>query len=166
MGLRAQGINAMTIGKQTTGKDCGMDVMIMSYGGDYYEFAPITFMNEFPNYKVDFSEGIKADVDFDVLRAQTSNEQLQEALRWFPLPEQGAYWGNYLEDIALGEAVAKILGGTIFSSASAEGKVFDMPRLKAATRSQQGREKVATLPNTELQGMYLRHKDVVVLDAE
>ena len=167
MGLRAQGINAMTIGKLTTGKDCGMDVMIMSYGGDYYEFAPITFMNEFPNYNVDFSEGIKADVDFDVLRTQVSDEQLQEALRWFPLPEQGAFWGNYLEDIALGEAVAKILGGTIFPTASAEGKVFSLPRLNGATRSQQSRaEKVATIPNRELQGMYLRHDEVIVLDAE
>lgn len=167
MGLRAQGINAVTIGKKTTGKDCGMDVMIMSVSGQYYEFAPITFMNEFPNYNVDFSEGIDADIDFDLLRVQLKDEAMQEALDWYPMPEKGAYWGNYLNDIALGEAVARILGGTIFQTSSAEGKVYDLPCLKAATRSQQSRaEKVATIPNNELQGMYLRHEEVIVLDAE
>ncbi|MBO7195122.1 MAG: hypothetical protein J6V27_03705 [Alistipes sp.] len=164
MGLRAQGIEAKTIGKQTMGKDCGMDVMTVKYGASYYEFAPITFMNLFPNYDVNFAEGIPADINFNTLMLQVTDTNMKEALRWFPMPEIGANWGNYLVDPALGEAVANILGGTIFSTASAQGKAFDMPRLKATRSAQSRASKAATIFKPEVPGMYLRSNRIVELE--
>lgn len=159
MGLRAQGIEAVTVGKQTMGKDFGMDVITVQYGSSYYEFAPITFKNCFPNYDVDFSEGIAADIDFDVLYNQVQDEDIQELLYWYPMPEQGAYWGNYLVDIGLGEAVANILGGTIFSTESASYRA-------AKTRASFGERAVrgATLELPQEMGMYIRKQEVEILE--
>jgi hypothetical protein len=153
MGLRAQGIDAKTIGKRSMGKDCGMDVMVASVGSTYYEFAPITFMNVFKGYDVDFGDGIVADVDFDILMQQTSDEMLKEALDWYPLPEVGAAWGNYTVDIALGEAVANILGGTIFEVSSPQGKAFTAPATRAAGSQKMGKFK--TIESERVAGMYL-----------
>ena len=166
MGLRAQGINAVTIGKRTMGKDCGMDVRVVQYGSVYYEFAPITFMNVFPGYDVDFSDGIAADVDFDRLRDQITDEDVREALRWYPMPEVGGDWGNYLVDIALGETVAKILGGTIFSTSSAEGKIFRLPTAGVTRSGGEGRYQVATIAKPKAMGMYVRSEKVVELEVE
>ena len=153
MGLRAQGIDAKTIGKRSMGKDCGMDVMVASVGSTYYEFAPITFMNVFKGYDVDFGDGIVADVDFDILMQQTSDEMLKEALDWYPLPEVGAAWGNYTVDIALGEAVANILGGTIFEVSSPQGKAFAAPATRAVGSQKMGKFK--TIESERVAGMYL-----------
>ena len=156
MGLRAQGIDAKTIGKRSMGKDCGMDVMVVSTGSAYYEFAPITFMNVFKGYDVDFGDGIKADVDFDMLQLQVSDESLKEALDWYPLPEIGAAWGNYAVDIALGEAVANILGGTIFNVSSAQGKVFKMPQVeKTRAAANQRPVKFKSIESNRPAGMFL-----------
>ena len=161
MGLRAQGIEAKTIGKQTMGKDCGMDVITVKYGSSYYEFAPITFMNIFPGYDVNFADGIPADVDFDIIKDQVQDKDWKEDLKWFPMPEEGAAWGNYLTDSALGEAVANILGGTIFPTASTQGRVFDTPRLKATRSTQSRGHETISFSTPKVQGMYL-HSDKVV----
>lgn len=161
MGLRAQGIEAKTVGKQTMGKDCGMDVTTVKYGSSYYEFAPITFMNIFPGYDVNFADGIPADVDFDIIKDQVQDEDWKEDLKWFPMPEEGAAWGNYLTDSALGEAVANILGGTIFPTASTQGRVFDTPRLKATRSTQSRGHETISFSTPKVQGMYL-HSDKVV----
>lgn len=166
MGLRAQGIKVVTIGKQTTGKDCGMDVMTARYGSSYYEFAPITFMNVFPNYNVNFADGIKADIDFDELRHHISDADMKESLRLFPMPEVGGDWGNYMVDIALSEAVAKILGGTIFSTSSAEGKIFRMPTAGVTRSGGESRYQVATIAKPETMGMYVRSEKVVEMEVE
>lgn len=164
MGLRAQGIEAKTIGKQTKGKDCGMDVMTVKYGNSYYEFAPITFMNVFPDYDVNFSDGIKADIDFNVLKDQVQDEDLKEGLTWFPDPQAGAAWGNYLADIALGEAVANILGGTILPTPSTQAQLFNMPRSQKTRSAQSGARKTIVFSKPKMQGMYLRSDKVVEIE--
>ena len=156
MGLRAQGIEAKIIGTRTMGKDCGMDVMTVSLGSTYYEFAPITFMNIFKGYDVDFAEGIEADVDFGMLKMLVKDEDVKEALDWYPLPEVGGVWGNYTVDIALGEAVANILGGTIFDVPSAQGKVFRHPAVvKTRAANRQRADKFKTIESNRSVGMYL-----------
>ena len=156
MGLRAQGIDAKTVGTRTMGKDCGMDVQVVSVGSTYYEFAPITFMNKFKGYDVDFSEGIEADVNFDMLRMMVKDEYIKEALEWYPLPEIGAYWGNYTVDIALAEAVANILGTSIFDVSSAQGKSVNYPtvvKTRAANNQRAGVFK--KIESNRPVGMYL-----------
>lgn len=155
MSLRAQGINAVTIGTLSTGKDCGMDVTRTRVGSTYYEFAPITFMNKFGDYNVDFSEGIPADVDLDYLATQTSNEEMKKRLEWFPIPEQGGAWGEYTVDLAMGEAVARILGGTIIpvSEGSASFKMAWGDKTRSGEQSVARR--VAQMPKPEKMGMFL-----------
>ena len=77
------------------------------------------------------------------------------------MPEEGAAWGNYLTDSALGEAVANILGGTIFPTASTQGRVFDTPRLKATRSTQSRGHETISFSTPKVQGMYL-HSDKVV----
>ena len=156
MGLRAQGVNAVTVGTTSMGKDCGMDVYTMAYGGKYYEFAPITFMNLFDNYNVNFADGIIPDVDFETIMNSIKDEDLKDRIDWYPLPEQGAAWGDYLFDIALGEAVANILGGTIFPTSAASAR-FSMPQ-RVTTRSAQSVRKVE-IEQPEVMGMFLTEAD-------
>lgn len=153
MGMRAQGVEAKTVGKTSMGKDCGMDVYRISVSGKTYEFAPITFMNKFENYNVDFNDGIVPDIDFDALMDKVKNENLKGALDWYPLPAAGAAWGDYLSDIALGEAVANILGGTIFEVSSPQGKAFAAPATRAAGSQKMGKFK--TIESERVAGMYL-----------
>lgn len=148
MGLRAQGIEVVTIGKRTLGKDCGMDVMIVNYNSTRYEFAPITFMNKFGNYNVNFSEGIVPDVDFDAMSQTVVDEDLLDALDWFPLPELYVNWGDIMGDIALGEAVNHIIGKPSIASAVPQNKV----KTRAAVEQPQ---RVVELPRPEIKGMYL-----------
>ena len=89
MGMRAQGVEAKTVGKTSMGKDCGMDVMIIKYGASYYEFAPITFMNLFPNYDVNFAEGIPAD-KFDMIIKNIKKNIPQDRI-------SNSYWGSALQ---------------------------------------------------------------------
>lgn len=163
MGLRAQGIEAVTVGTQSMGKDCGMDVMQVRYMSQLYEFAPITFMNVFPDYDVDFSDGIPADIDFVKIAEQVNDKDMRQALSWYPLPEVGADWADYAADIALGEAVANILGGTIFDTPSAQGRVLAMP--KVTTRSAQSRgTKAVTMPKPAIKGMYVYSDKIVEIE--
>ena len=149
MGLRAQGVTATTVGKTSMGKDCGMDVYRISHSGKVYEFAPITFMNRFENYNVDFSEGIIPDVDFNALKNGVLSEEIKNDLEWFPLPERGVVWGDYMGDIALREAVANILGGSSISSVS-----------QAATRAVEPKPlRKVEMPRPMEMGMYLTERD-------
>ena len=150
MSLRAQGINAVTIGTRSTGKDCGMDVTRTRVGSTYYEFAPITFMNQFGDYKEDFSDGIVADVDFDYLATVTIDDNCKERLDWFPIPERGAAWGDYLYDLAVCEAVAQILGATTIPTP-------EHTVASEVTRSgeQNATRRVAQMPKPEKMGMFL-----------
>ena len=69
------------------------------------------------------------------------------------LPAAGAAWGDYLSDIALGEAVANILGGTIFEVSSPQGKAFTAPATRAAGSQKRGKFK--TIESERVAGMYL-----------
>jgi hypothetical protein len=165
MGLRAQGIEAITVGTQSMGKDCGMDVITKYVGAKRYEFAPITFMNRFPNYDVNFSEGIPADIDFAKLQTTIKDKDLLDKLGWFPLPEMGATWGNYMYDIALGEAVADILGKTIFNPKEPQSQHIAMPHLQT-TRSQGHHSKALKVSKPAVRGMYLTQEHRVILEQQ
>jgi hypothetical protein len=165
MGLRAQGIEAITVGTQSLGKDCGMDVITQYVGAKRYEFAPITFMNRFPNYDVDFAEGIPADIDFAKLQTTVKDKDLLDKLEWFPLPEMGATWGNYMYDIALGEAVADILGKTIFNPKEPQSQHIAMPHLQT-TRSQGHHSKALKVSKPAVRGMYLTQEHRVILEQQ
>lgn len=153
MALRAQGVEATTVGTQSLGKDCGMDVMAVVQGSTRYEFAPITFMNLFEGYDVDFSDGIPADRDFSVLKDHLKDEDMADALDWYPLPELYVSWGDYLSDIGLGEAVANILGGSIFDTSAEESKLW---RKQPATRaSAVKKQRAVEMAKPAKMGMYL-----------
>lgn len=107
-----------------------MDVYRISHSGKVYEFAPITFMNRFENYNVDFSEGIIPDVDFNTLKDVVVSEDIKNDLDWFPLPERGVVWGDYIGDIALREAVANILGGSSISQSAAATRAVEPKPLR------------------------------------
>lgn len=159
MALRAQGVEAVTIGTQSLGKDCGMDVMSVRYGSSYYEFAPITFMNLFDGYDVDFSDGIPADIDFATLKNKVTNEDMKDALDWYPLPELYAAWGDYLTDIGLGEAVANILGGTIFGASGEEAKFSQQHPVTRASSAPLRRG--VEMERPAKMGMYVRSAEII-----
>lgn len=115
MGLRSQGVEAYTIGQTTNGKNCGMDVMSRNYGSYTYEFAPITFMALYDDYDVDYADGIVPNVDFTTLPEHFAQDSwMYYALSIFPIPDMGQLWGEYLYDVAVSEAVARTIGGTVF----------------------------------------------------
>lgn len=154
MGLRTQGVKVVTVGTQSLGKDCGMDVITRPFGAKRYEYAPITFMNIFPNH-IDYADGIPADVDFAKLLKQETDKDMLDLLDWYPLPEIGGNWGDYTIDIALAEAVANIIGKTIFESKRAQSELHDLPRMQV-TRSQQRCSKAFAIPQpVKVSGMYL-----------
>lgn len=160
MGLRAQGVEAVTIGTQSLGKDCGMDVMRAQYGAKTYEYAPITFMNRFENYDVSFADGIPADIDFSVLVNEVADEDLKGTLDWYPLPELSVGWGDYLGDIALAESVANILGGTIFPSSGASAR-FTMPHTLKTRASAETLKRGVELERPAIRGMYVTHPEII-----
>lgn len=156
MAMRAQGVEAVTVGKQSLGKDCGMDVQTVKYGATYYEFAPITFRNEFDGYNVSFADGIPADIDFDILKYETTDEDVADALDWYPLPTIGAAWGDYLSDIALGETVANILGSTLIPTADQQALL--RREAQPVTRAAESVRRVE-MPRPAKQGMFLRENE-------
>ncbi len=162
MGLRTQGVKVVTVGTQSLGKDCGMDVITRSFGAKRYEYAPITFMNIFPNH-IDYADGIPADVDFAQLLKQETDKNMLNLLDWYPLPEMGGTWGNYTIDIALAEAVANILGKTIFESKRAQSELLALPQ-QQTTRAQQRYSKAFTIPQPrKVSGMYLLEEQRMLL---
>lgn len=127
MGLRSQGVEAYTIGLTTNGKNCGMDVMTRSYGSYTYEFAPITFMALYDDYDVDYADGIVPNVDFTTLPEHYAEDSwMYYALAIYPIPDMGQAWGEYLYDIAVSEAVARIIGGTVFLDADGNPIIGDL----------------------------------------
>ena len=127
MGLRSHGVNVYTIGETTNGKNCGMDVMFRSYGSYTYEFAPITFMAKYDNYDVDYADGIVPNIRLaDYIEFYPSDSYMYYAIAIFPIPDMGMLWGDYLWDIAVSEAVARIIGGTIFMDENGEPLIDDI----------------------------------------
>lgn len=127
MGLRSQGVNVYTIGETTNGKNCGMDVSYRNYGSYTYEFAPITFMAKYDNYDVDYADGIVPNIRLaDYIDHFSSDSYMYYAIAIFPIPDMGMLWGEYLYDIAVSEAVARIIGGTIFMDENGEPLIDDI----------------------------------------
>ena len=133
MGLRAQGVKVYTIGLTSNGKNCGMDVMTRNYGAYTYEFAPITFMAKYDNYDVDYADGIVPNIDFsELLQYYPEDSYMFYNLAIFPIPDMGMAWGEYLYDIAVSEAVAQIIDGTIFTDGNGNPIMNDIgPGMKA-----------------------------------
>ena len=93
------------------------------------------------------------------------DEDLLDKLGWFPLPEMGATWGNYMYDIALGEAVANILGKTIFNPKEPQSQHIAMPHLQT-TRSQGHHSKALKVSKPAVRGMYLTQEHRVILEQQ
>lgn len=175
MGLRAQGVKVYTIGETSNGKNCGMDVMIRNYGSYTYEFAPITFMAKYDNYEVDYADGIVPNIKFaDLIQHFDEDSYLYYALSIFPIPDMGMTWGNYGYDIAVSEAVARIIGGTIFTDAKGNPVIDDIgpgmkaiqsPLAKSVTRSSAApRLKKSGLKiNVPAQGMRFTEQDHITV---
>lgn len=165
MGLRSHGVQVYTIGQTSNGKNCGMDVMYRNYGSYTYEFAPITFMAKYDDYDVDYADGIVPNINFDELLGLVSEESgLYQALATFPIPDMGMEWGEYLYDVAASEAVAQIIGSTIFFDENGPliedigpgCEVIKSPLVKPVTRASRPQFKKGNVKiNVPEQGMRL-----------
>ena len=175
MGLRAQGVKVFTIGETSNGKNCGMDVMIRNYGSYTYEFSPITFMAKYDDYDVDYADGIVPNIQFsDLIQHFAEDSYLYYALSIFPIPDMGMLWGDYHYDIAVSEAVARIIDGTIFTDENGNPIIDDIgpglkaiksPLAKPVTRSSAApRFKKSDLKiNVPAQGMRLTEQDRITI---
>lgn len=159
MGLRAQGIKSKVIGYTTMGKDCGMDVMTGQVGNAIYEFAPITFFNIFPGYDVDFSDGIVADVNFDILVNSVTDEAMKQDMIDFPVPKEGVDWADYILDLPLKEAVAQILGKSVITGSKTSAA--NTSASSTRTPSQRGFKRIATIEQTPLMTLTEQEREML-----
>lgn len=145
-GLRGLGIDVVTIGLQTEGKNCGMDVTQITDKTGTYEYAPITFLNFNAEDFNDFADGIPADRDMDYIAQNAKNETVRDLADSFILPLEP--WGGYSYDMGMMEALMQIQGKSIIDipADDASSHYAAMPALKPAHKLNATRAGEIALP--------------------
>lgn len=140
-GLEGLGMEVITIGTQTEGKNCGMDVTQIKTPEGTYEYAPITFLNFNAQGFNDYPDGLPADSDMEYIAKNAQNETIALLADYYPIPMEP--WGGYSLDVAMLEALMQIQGKSILDiPADEESAIKKAPKLQivkhnrnAATRS-------------------------------